>query len=217
MPESPRAGNDPTLDVHGDQVPHDAYYEAYDDDEQLDLVDVDDLTRADYHVRMARFWARVEEAEQAAVDDVLEDIRTRWSARKGELGRNRRHHERTLEAWHRRGVGARVLARSVSLPSGRVGLKKPPRPAFVVDDEDAFRAHIAGMTDADGGSVEEAAWVMTEKFSITALEKAIGCRPKGADRNGEVGTRYEIRDPDTGQVVPGAHYTELPDQWSVTD
>lgn len=215
-PAFPRAGNDDNvIRAHGDQVPGDHYYDADEETEgRADMPDAGDLIRADWHLRMAQFWDRQEAMEADAVAQVLDDIKARWKARQEALQNRAARHRTTLELWHRQEVGARRSAKTLSLPSGTLQLKKPPRPQFVVDDADRLRASLAGLTTADGESVEELAYPTVEKpFSITALERAIDCRPTGKDR-GEVGSRYDLRDPDTGQVIEGAHYTEIPDQWS---
>lgn len=223
-PPVPRAGNPNRLDemsdriteAHGDRIPDENYYtdEPAEGETPVDMPDAGDLVRADWHLRTAQYWERIEQIEGQAVADVLDDIKTRWAARREALRARQERHLGTLELWHRQEVASRKMAKTMTLPSGVIGLKRSPRPRLVVTDPDAFRAGIAAMTTDAGESVEELAYPTVEKpFSITALESAIGCRPTGKDR-GEAGTKYPIRDPDTGQEIDGAHYIEGPDQWS---
>lgn len=222
MADDPRAGNaDRVIRAHGDDVPGDHYYddpESADPGQPLsdahDFPDAGDLAKADWHLRIAQYWLRIEESEGAAVAEVIAEISDRWKARQEALQNRAGRHLTVLEHWHRQEVGRGRSAKTLSLPSGTVQLKKPPRPQFVIDDADRLRVSLAALTTAEGESVEELAYPTVEKpFSIQALERAISCRPTGKDR-GEVGSRYELRDPDTGAVIEGAHYTEIPDQWS---
>lgn len=91
---------------------------------------------------------------------------------------------------------------SFTVPSGRVGLKKPPVARLVIDDETAALAYLRTKID-EGNCPPEAIRLIPEREEISKdVVKSWALTPVlGADGRSAV-----VLDEETGEQLPGAHF-----------